>query len=479
MSKDEQIEELIRENAELKQLINSLTVSVEQLNQTIKELNEKLNKNSKNSSKPPSSDGLKKLVTKSLRQSSGKKAGAQQGHAGAHLVVMSDPDDVLKHLPDGCESCSNLSKCMERRACVVEKRHVLDAIVSVHVTEHQRIEMIKCPFHDGQTLAGTFPENVLATVQYGDNLKALAVTLNTVGMVSIKRTHEILGGVFSIPISTGTISSMVKKCAESVSNTVNSIRQKVINSAIVHFDETGTRVEGKTMWVHNSSTEEYTYLSVHQKRGIDGMNDNGVLPVFHGIAMHDCWKSYWKYDVTHAICCAHLLRELTGIEENDPEQKWATKFKELLLEMKKVKDKALVAGKSALSYYHLHKFDSNYKAILQQAIELNPIPVTTEKKRGRKKKGKILALVERLREYKASVCLFIKNFAVPLDNNQAERDIRMIKIKTKVSGCFRSKHGAIDFLKIMSYVGTAKKRGINSYKAIKNVIAGNPDFILD
>ena len=486
LSKDEHIEKLLKENTDLKQLLQSLsnsidrqTATIEQLNLTIKELNEKLGKNSKNSSKPPSSDGLKKPVTKSLRQSSGKKAGAQQGHSGAHLAVISNPDNIIKHLPNVCSGCQNLSNCMEQRACIKEKRQVLDAVVTVCVTEHQKIEVIDCPFHKGQILSGEFPETVSATVQYGDNLNSLAVALNTVGMVSVNRTHEILGNVFNIPISTGTISAMVTKCAASVSNTVNTIRQKVINSAIGHFDETGTRVEGRTMWVHNSSTDQYTYLSVNQKRGTDGMDDNGVLPVFQGIAMHDCWKSYWKYDITHAVCCAHLLRELNGIEENYPDQKWASKFKKLLLEMKHIKDKALLTDKLALSYYHLHKFDLKYSAILQEAIEANPLPVVTEKKRGRRKKGKILALVERLLEYKASVCLFIKNFEVPFDNNQAERDIRMIKIKTKVSGCFRSKEGADNFLKIMSYIGTAKKQGINSYEAIKNAIAGNSESIFD
>jgi transposase len=492
LTKDELIESLLKRISEQDSLLQSLsdsmnqqlimlaqqTTTIEQLSQTIKELNEKLGKNSKNSSKPPASDGLKKPVTKSLRQSSGKKAGAQQGHTGTHLAMISNPDHIEQHLPNACEGCPNQSKCMEQRACITEKRHVIDAVVTVHVTEHQRIEVTDCPYHIGQKLSGNFPTDVLATVQYGTNLKALAVALNTVGMVSVNRTHEILGSVFNIPISTGTISSMVTKCAASVADTVIAIRQKVINSVLVHFDETGTRVEGKTMWVHNSSTEEYTYLSVHQKRGTDGMDDNGVLPVYQGIAMHDCWKSYWKYEAAHAVCCAHLLRELTGIEENYPEQTWAKKFKYLLLEMKKIKDKAVLADKSELSAYHLHKFDIEYDAILQEAIEINPLPIVTEVKRGRKKKGKILALVGRLAEYKASICLFIKNFAVPFDNNQAERDIRMIKVKTKVSGCFRSKEGADDFLKIMSYVGTARKQKLNSYEAIRNAIVGNPDFIL-
>lgn len=491
MSKDEIIEALVKENSELKKLLYALNTSIEQqsslisqqsamieqLNQTITELTEKLNKNSKNSSKPPSSDGLKKPVVKSLRQKSGKKPGGQQGHDGTHLSVIADPDKVEKHLPKSCNGCPNILKCIEQRAYVAEKRHVMDAVVTIFVTEHQKVGMTECPMYEGQTVQGEFPQDISATVQYGENLKALAVALNTVGMVSINRTHEILGSVFNIPLSTGTISSMVKKCAQNIKNTVDTIRQKVIGSAVGHFDETGMRVEGSTMWVHNSSTEKHTYLSVHKKRGIEGMEANGVLPKFHGVAIHDCWKSYWKYDVTHAVCCAHLLRELTGIEENYTDQIWATKFKELLLEMKMIKDNAVQAERSELSYYHLHKFDIRYDSILQEAFAMNPLPIITEKKRGRKKKGKILALITRLLEYKESVCLFVKSFAVPFDNNLAERDIRMIKVKTKVSGCFRTKDGADDFLKIMSYVGTAKKLGINSYEAIRNAIVGNSDFI--
>lgn len=350
-------------------------------------------------------------------------------------------------------------------------------LLRFNVTEHQLLEIPICMLH-GDTRKGAFPMNVKAAVQYGENLQALSVALNTVAAVSVKRTHEILSGVFNIPIATGTISNMVKRCADAVSETVNRIKQKVTESGLGHFDETGTRVDKKLWWVHDASNCEFTYLDISPKRGRLGMEQCGVLPSFHGIAMHDCWASYWNYkDCRHAVCCAHLLRELTGIAENHPKQKWTAAFIDLLLEMKKLKDKAVETGKESLSYYHYHKFDKRYNELIKQGREENPLPVVTEKKRGRKKKGKILALIERLDNYKASVCLFIRNFNVPFDNNQAERDIRMIKVKTKVSGCFRTEEGARDYLKIMSYIGTAHKQGYNAYEAIKNAISGNPDFI--
>lgn len=457
--------------------LDAQTKLIAQLNQTIQELKERLNKNSKNSSKPPSSDGLKKTA-KSLRKPSGKKQGGQEGHPGTHLAVIAEPDETIRHMPSACEGCPHYEMC-KGTACIAEKRHVIDAVVTVNITEHQALEIPICMIHGG-TRKGNFPEDIKATVQYGTDLQALSVALNTVGAVSVKRTHEILSAVFNIPIATGTISNMVSRCSEAVSGAVNAIKQKLADSALGHFDETGTRVEGKTWWVHNASNCEYTYLDISPKRGVKGMEQCGVLPGFGGIAVHDCWLPYWNYgEITHAVCCAHLLRELTGVCENYPGQEWAPGFMDLLMEMKKVRDKAVDAGKEALSGYYLRKFDKRYDELINKGREENPIPDPPEKKRGRRKKGKVLALVERLALYKASVCLFTKNFFVPFDNNQAERDLRMIKVKNKVSGCFRSEEGARDYLKIMSYVGTAHKQGHNAYDAIRNALSGHPEFVFE
>lgn len=479
------IEQLLQQVNSLTTTVDSLTSTIDaqtgliaQLNQTIQELKEQINKNSKNSSKPPSSDGFKKPSPKSLRKPSGKKAGGQVGHIGTTLAVVLEPEDTLKYMPSACEGCPHYKMC-KGTACIAEKRHVIDAVVTVQVTEHQTLEIPICMIH-GNTRKGEFPAEIKAAVQYGENLQALSVALNTVGAVSVKRTHEILSGVFNIPIATGTISNMVNRCASKVTDVVNKIKQKVIDSGLGHFDETGTRVDKKLWWVHNASNCEYTYLDISPKRGFEGMEQCGVLTKFHGIAMHDCWASYWNYpDIQHAVCGAHLLRELTGIIENHSDQTWASGFIELLLTMKKVKEKALETEKEFLSYYHYHKFDKKYEELIELARKQNPLPEITEKKRGRKKKGKILALVERLANYKASVCLFIHNFNVPFDNNLAERDLRMIKVKTKVSGCFRSEEGARDYLKIMSYIGTAHKQGYNAYEAIKKAISGCSNFIFE
>lgn len=476
-----QIDFLTKQNSELTAAVDIMNQTIAGLNQTIQELKEQLNKNSKNSSRPPSSDGLKKPAVnknKSLREPSGKKQGAQEGHDGVHLSVISDPDHIENHMHSDCTGCPHRAECLSR-ACIKETRHEVDTVVTVDITAHNAVEVRECPLHGG-IKTGSFPENIKATVQYGKNLQAMVVAFNTVGAVSINRTHEILTSVFNIPLATGTIKNMVTRCAESLKGTYERIRLTMVSLGLLHCDETGSRIDGKTCWVHVASDQNYTYLTINQKRGQIGMDAAGVLPHAHGIIVHDCWGSYWKYqDVTHAICCAHLLRELNGVIENHPEQTWAVRFKKLLLDMKKVRDKALLSDKDEVSYYHRHKFDQEYDAIIKTAYEENPIPETPAKKRGRKKKSKVLNLICRLDNYKESVCLFIKNLCVPFDNNQAERDLRMVKVKTKVSGCFRSEEGAQEYLTIMSYIGSARKHGVNAFTAIHEALNGNPDIIFN
>ncbi len=475
------IAQLTESNQKLQGTVDQLTAfnlklqeTVDSLNETIRELNEKLHKNSKNSSKPPSSDGLKKPAPKSLRTPSGKRQGGQNGHPGAYLKAVVEPDYVIEHKPSRCAQCPHRTKCASK-LCLKERRQVVDAVVDVDIIAHDVLEVC-CPL-TGKTYCGEFPDDVKAAIQYGQNLQTLVVSLNTVGAVSVNRVHEILSGVFNIPISTGTISSMVSRCSSALGDVLETIRRGIAEAPLGHFDESGTRVEGKTRWVHNASNNQYTLLSLSRKRGAEGMIEGQVLPYFTGVAVHDCWAPYWKFDIQHAVCNAHLLRELTGVVESHPEQTWAKRFLEMLLDMKADRDEAAEAGETELRYWKLQKYDRQYSEILQTAYNENPLPEQKPGKKGRPKRGKVRALIDRLSKYRDSVCLFIKNFQVPFDNNQAERDIRMVKVKTKVSGCFRSEDGAKDYLRIMSYVGTARKRGINAFEALGYAISGTPEYI--
>lgn len=474
----EQNKSLMEQNINLTNEVDKLNKTIEELTKTVRELTEKINKNSRNSSKPPSSDGYDKPNPKSLRKPSGKKQGGQPGHEGRYLKAVGRPNEVISHMPSKCDGCPYREECRSH-ACIVDTRNVVDIDVKVSITAHEVYE-IECPL-SSKKLKGTFPDDVKAPVQYGTNLAAMAVALNTVGALSVARTNEILSGVFNVPIATGTIASMTSRCADAVTGTISKIRQLLLGTYVAHCDETGTRIEGKTRWVHVMCNHMYTYLYPNAKRGKQAINEEGLLPEYHGIVMHDCWSSYWSCngEFAHAVCCAHLLRELTGIAENHPEQEWAKRFINLLLKMKKVVDKAKLKEKASLSPYHINKFSKLYDEIIQKAYSENPMPESPKPKRGRKKKGKVRSLIERLEKLKTEVCRFATDFNVPFDNNQAERDIRMVKVKTKVSGCFRSFDGAKAYLKIMSYVGTAKKHGINAYKAIVNAMSGNPDDIFE
>lgn len=467
--------------ASMQSTIDSLNETIHELQETIRELQRQLNQNSQNSSKPPSSDGFKKPKPQSLRQKSGKKQGGQTGHPGTHMVIPHEPDECRKHLPKRCLSCPHLNECLINGNVFTcgEKRYEVNAVITTKVTEHQSLKVDSCPC-SGESLTGEFPEGIRAYVQYGDSVSVLAGLLSTYGAVSAQRIHVLLGSLLGVSLSTGTITAMVAKCARKVGRTLETIKSMLIGAKVANFDETGTDVNGKTIWVHNSSTPELTYQTIHAKRGKDGMEGNGVLTGFTGVAVHDCWASYWNYgDVTHAICNAHLLRELTGVEQYSAEHKWAPEFKTLLRSMKKARDKAVAKGKTELSYYYLHKFDAEYDRLMKMADEECPLPANPlPKKKGRPKKGKERSLIERLVELKASVCLFVRNISVPFDNNLAERDVRNVKTKTKVSGCFRTEEGAQNYLDIMSYISTGRKHGISAFDALTAAFAGNAEIVL-
>ncbi|WP_054743947.1 IS66 family transposase, partial [Cellulosilyticum ruminicola] len=288
--------------------------------------------------------------------SSDKKQGAQKVIKAPVFSITQEPNDIIPHIPDACKNCSSFSKC-SKSYTVAEKRYEVDVVVKTKVILHQ-VMSVECPKCDNEILKGTFPEHITSTMQYGQNLQALVIALNTIGMVSINRTHKFLSDLFCIPISTGTIHKMVTECAQKILPVIDVIKEKIIASPIVHFDETGTRVDNKTCWVHNASNSKYTYLTVEDKRGYEGIESSGILPNYIGIAIHDCWSS---------------------------------KMIELLLNMKKQKDKAVFMSKEEPTYYYTHKFHKEYQSIIEEARKLNPIPEKVPSKSGRQGKGKIRA----------------------------------------------------------------------------------------
>jgi transposase len=466
-------EELLK--LEKEEIVDLLLGVILELSETIKvqgerilELEGRLNQTSQNSSKPPSSDVYVK--PKSLRKSSGKQAGGQSGQKGSGLHLFESPTGEASHMQSSCIGCVNIENC-RKEASSSEVRYEIDIEIKPVVIAHRGFE-IRCPL-SGQFLSGEFPLGINSSQQYGLNIESLAVSLNTIGMVSINRTHELLSGVFGLPLSTGTIAGMVKNCASQVSSAVELIKEKLNREPLLHFDETGTRVDGKTQWAHVACTPELTYISVEESRGVKGMDSAGVLPDYKGTVIHDCLSSYFKYDeVRHGLCGAHLLRELTGVSENYG-QAWASDMIELLLDMKDMKEAYLLKGQVSAPEELWEMCSSAYDEIVAEAQALNPVIEEQPKKKGRRKRGKVGSLVDRLALRKDQWLLFFTDFSVPFDNNQAERDIRMFKVKQKVSGCFRTTEGAKDFAKISSFIGTARKKGLSAFKAIKNALLGN------
>jgi len=475
------LKSLTKSNQTLTKTVNRLNETVDRLTKTIRELQGKLGQNSRNSSLPPSSDGFNKPQPRSRREKTGRKQGGQEGHSGVHMAVPHEPDEVRQHLPLRCLACPHLAECRTKGnvfACG-EKRYEVNVVVSTKVTEHQSLEAVRCPYGE-KVPAAAFPENIRAYVQYGDSVSVLVGLLNTYGAVSVNRIHILLGSLMGVGLSTGTIASMTSQCASKVGGTLATIKEMLVKEDVVHFDETGTDVNGKTIWVHNSSTPSLTYQTINGKRGQGGMEANGVLPAFKGTAMHDCWSPYWKYnDVRHAVCCAHLLRELTWVEDFCENHGWATRFKKILLDMKKARERTAERGKGEISQYYSRKFEAEYDDIIREAEAACPEPpVPPDKRRGRKKKGKVRSLLERVKSLKESICLFLHDFLVPFDNNQAERDVRNVKTKTKVSGCFRTEDGAQNYLDVMSFLSTGMKHGVSVFNALTAAFAGNGTIVL-
>jgi transposase len=428
---------------------------------------DRLTLNSRNSSKPPSTDTNKKKNDKK-DNTSNRKPGGQKGRAGKQLQPVENPDEIkaipidTKTLPKGNYTDAGF-----------EARQVIDFEISVHVVEYRAQVVVD---GRGRRHVAPFPVGVTRPIQYGSNAKVTAVYMSQHQLIPYKRTANYFAEQVGFNISVGTLFNFNKEAYQLLEPFEQISKQRLIDSAMVNADETGINVNGKNMWLHTACNEKWTHFYPHQKRGCDAMDDIGILPNFKGVLCHDGWKSYYKYnDCDHALCNAHHLRELEWCA-TEGEQQWAGKIKDFLLEL----NITVTAADGQLNNEQSQYYFAQYKVLLCEAEKECPRaePENNKPKRGKVKQSKARNLLQRLIDYHADVLRFMSDIDVPFTNNQGERDLRMTKVQQKISGCFKSEEGAKIFCRVRGYLNTCSKHGINATQALKTLFDGNlPDFV--
>ena len=452
----------------LKQELNEMRGDNHRLRRRNSELEALGGKDSHNSSRPPSSDPPWARHTKSLRRPSGKLAGGQPGHPGHTLRLTQKPQRVITDRPKQCCHCS--SPLGEGWSMGAERRQVIDLVPArLRVTEH-RAEVVCCPVC-GQRTKAEFPERVKATVQYAASVLGRALYLHDYQFLPYARTSEAMQELFGCTMSRGTLSTAVRQCAAGLVETELKIKRALRRSTVIQADETGLRVEGRLQYVDVASTTRLTHYGADARRGQAAIDEIGILPQYRGTWVHDGWLSYTFYPrCRHALCGAHLLRELTCFEELCEETKvWAGPLKELLLEMKAEVERVSAQGGKRLATEGLASLTDRYDELVAAGLKAPPPPEAPEQVR---KQARNLLL--RLERRKEEVLRFLDDFRVPWDNNQAERDLRMVKLQQKVSGCFRTEEGARRFCRIRSYVSTMRKQGRGVLRALTGACQGKP-----
>jgi len=432
------------------------------LEKDIEALKNRLATNSRNSSKPPSSDGYGQPKPKSQRKKSGRSSGGQPGHKGSTLRQVEHPDHIQEHTVSCCTHCrADLSN---QAVITHEVRQVFDLPeIKVAVTEH-RAQIKTCP-HCGSRVNAQFPADVTQPVQYGNGVRATATYLSQYQLLPYQRLQELFQDLFKIKLSQGTLNNILSRGYQQLEPFEDSAKAALKTSSVVHFDESGLRLKKKLNWLHVASTQKLTCYHIDPKRGKDAMNAMAILPYFNGHAVHDHWASYYGYDCQHVLCNAHHLRELTFAQEQH-QQSWAGKLSQCLLDAKQEVDDAKALDTQSLNASRVSYFDRRYSRLLRAGQkELPVLSVDNNKKHGRKKQHKVKNLHDRLVNHKKEVLAFLYDFSLPFDNNLAERDIRMVKVKQKISGCFRSDQGAETFCRIRSYISTVKKQGHHVFSA--------------
>jgi transposase len=450
---------------EIKSLVLFLLDKISQLERENAELRSRLNQNSSNSSRPPSSDGYKKIIKNTIKEGT-KSQGGQTGHKGKTLQQVECPDEIVKCIPSKCncghEFCGSEDKVNQTIRQVFEIPQP-----KMRVIEYQ-ILGYKCPIC-GKIHSGEPPKGVNAPVQYGNMVKSLVVFMNNELKLPFNKIKLFFKNVFGNEINESTVAGILSDCYDKLEATEAKLKEHLRESSVAHADETGIRIAKDLSWLHVFSTSLYTYLFVNSKRGKVAIDSQqSIIPQFKNWLVHDCWASYFNFDNSkHALCNAHLLRELQAVIDNDKTEKslWAQEMKDYLLKLHNMNFEERIRNRSLL--------DKEYYQICRHGLMAEPPPEKTKNKRGRTKNTKARNLVCRLIKYKKNVLAFAYNENVPFTNNQAERDLRPAKIKLKILNTFRSNSGADAYARIQSFISTAKKNGKNILTETYNTFNGH------
>jgi transposase len=461
-------------NARLRELLAErdaqIAVLLEQvavLQSQVEGLAAQVKSNSRNSSKPPSSDGPAKPAPKSLRGKSGRKPGRPKGQPGATMQLSEHPDKTVRHRPGRCGCCGKSLKGAP--ATGTERRQVIDIpAVRARTTEHQMLTLL-CGC--GCETKAQAPDGVAAPVQYGPRLMGTGIYLWHGQFLSRDRACLALSEMFGCAPSPGALAAAARKTAGLVAPALKAVTEYLVSADVAHFDETGFRTAGKLAWVHSASWGKFVLVTVHAKRGKDGMKAAGVLPFFTGIAVHDAWKPYDTFEnvAGHALCGAHVLRELVAVTETgtDLDKAWAQQAIDALLALGKAAEAARAAGETAIGPEILAEHQDWYRKAAAAGIALNA------GRRG-KLQQKRHALATRMQTRGDDYLRYARDLRIPFTNNEAEQSIRMSKLRIKVSGCMRSMAGAEEFCAIRSYLATAARHGITGLDALTRAFQGNP-----
>jgi len=472
MVQDNLLKRVLLELAEIKEELSQAKETIQSLQKENKQLKEIINKDSSNSSKPPSTNNGFKDPEKSDSESTPKKKkkprGGQEKSKGTNLKKVKKPDYIEILEVNSCKNCNHNLEDIDSK--LISSKQVFDIPpLNIEVTEYQlHSKTCSCC---GSVNKPEYPSNLKSYVQYGDNLKILVAYLNTYQMLPYDRISEFLEDFISHKISNGTIYNMLNSVYKQLEPFENDAKNLLLKSKVIHVDETGTRVKNKLHWTHVVSSSLVTYYMIHQKRGKEAIDEMAILPTYEGIAAHDHWKPYYNYNCTHSFCNAHHLRELIGIVENE-DVRWATDMHSLLTNMNNYIYKLKENGKTSPSKGKIQQFYQQYDNICQSAIKFYPPPDKPPKNKRKPKQCKGKNLLDRLITYKDETLLFFTNLLVPFTNNLAERDLRMIKVKEKISGCFASYKGAEIFNRIRGYISTVKKNNRSVLDEMKNALVG-------